>query len=153
MVMMEIPPEEIGVRVRANGFQLLGYQLSPKKVEIDLREARRVDKGFFISPQSYRNQIEGQIGQGVALLQIPADTIFMNFQQLNSKTVPVRVQALLDFAQNHMLDGEIKIEPAQIHLLGPPEEIDTIMEVRTELLSLSNLKEEFSIRAGHSGFG
>ena len=148
MVMMEIPPEEIGVRVRANGFQLLGYQLSPKKVEIDLREAGRVDRGFFISPQSYRDQMERQLGQGIGILQIPSDTIFMNFQELRSKTVPVRVQASLDFAQNYMLDGELLVEPDQVNLLGPAEEIDSISEVHTELLSLTELKADFQFELG-----
>ena len=86
---MDPPPEEIGVRLRANGFQLLGYQLSPKTVEIDLRNARESRKGSYISPQSYREQIERQLGQGIGMLQIPPDTLFMNFQQLRSKTVPV----------------------------------------------------------------
>jgi hypothetical protein len=144
MVMVEAPPEEIGVRIRANGFQLLGYQVSPKKVALDLREARRGGKGYFISPQAYRDQIEGQLGQGVGLLQIPADTIFMNFQQLQSKTVPVQVEASLDFAQNYMLDGEIRIEPAQVHLLGPPDEIDSILRVHTEPLTLNSIKEDFT---------
>lgn len=148
MVMMETPPGEMGVRIQANGFQLLGYQLSPKKVEIDLREARRGEKGYFISPQSYRDQIEKQLGQGTGLLQIPADTIFMNFQQLQSKTVPVQVQASLDFDQNYMLDGAVAVEPAQVHLLGPPDEIDSIERVHTEPLNLSGLREDFEYELG-----
>ena len=145
MVMIESPPAEVGVRIRANGFQLLSYQLSPKKVEIDLREARSADRGYFISPQSYRDQIERQLGQGISLLQIPADTIFMNFQQLQSRTVPVKVQVSLGFAQNYILDGELVTEPLQVHLLGPPDEIDSIRQVHTEPLILSDLKEDFQV--------
>jgi len=147
-VLLDPPPEEIGVRIRANGFQLLGYQLSPRTVEIDLRDARDSRKGAYISPQSYREQIERQLGQGIGMLQIPSDTIFMNFQQLRSKTVPVRVQATLDFAQNYMLDGDLKVAPDQVHLLGPPEEIDSIAEVHTEPLSVSDLKADFQYELG-----
>jgi YbbR domain-containing protein len=67
----------------------------------------------------------------------------MNFQQLRSKTVPVRVEATLDFAQNYMLDGDLTVEPVQVHLLGPSEEIDSIAEVHTEPLVLSDLKTDF----------
>mgnify|MGYP002064299194 CR=1 FL=1 len=77
------------------------------------------------------------------MLQIPSDTIFMNFQQLRSKTVPVRVQTALDFAQNYMLDGDLTVEPSQVHLLGPSEEIDSIEEVHTKPLTLSDLKADF----------
>jgi len=147
-VLLDPPPEEIGVRIRANGFQLLGYQLSPRTVEIDLRDARDSRKGAYISPQSYREQIERQLGQGIGMLQIPSDTIFMNFQQLRSKTVPVRVRATLDFAQNYMLDGDLKVEPAQVHLLGPSEEIDSIAEVHTKPVTLSDLKADFQYELG-----
>lgn len=147
-VLLDPPPDEIGVRIRANGFQLLGYQLSPRTVEIDLRDARDSRKGAYISPQAYREQIERQLGQGIGMLQIPSDTIFMNFQQLRSKTVPVRVVATLDFAQNYMLDGDLVVEPAQVHLLGPSEEIDSIAEVHTEPLALSDLKTDFQHELG-----
>ncbi len=147
-VLLEPPPSEIGVRIRANGFQLLGYQLSPGTVEIDLRNARESRKGSYISPQSYREQIERQLGQGIGMLQIPSDTIFMNFQELRSKTVPVRLNATLDFAQNYMLDGEVTVEPDQVHLLGPPEEIDSVSEVHTEPLSLTDLKADFQFELG-----
>jgi hypothetical protein len=145
LIMMEPPPERMGVRLRASGFQLLAYQLSPRNVNINMGDARMSDKGYYISPQAYREQIEGQLGQGVGLLQIPADTLFMNFQQLQSKTVPVQVVSALDFAQNYMLDGPLQVEPGQVHLLGPPSEIDTISEVFTEPLRLSELKENFQL--------
>lgn len=141
--MVDAPPEELGVRIRANGFQLLRYQLSPKQIGIDLREVRNGDKGYFISPQSYRNQIEQQLGQGITLLQVPSDTLFMNFQQLRSKTVPVRVGGELDFAQNYMLEGELTLEPVQVHLLGPPSEIDSIDVIYTEPLTITGIKEDF----------
>jgi hypothetical protein len=141
--MVDTPPEEVGVRIRASGFQLLRYQLNPKKVNIDLREVRQGNKGFFISPQSYRNQIEQQLGQGIGLLQVPSDTIFLNFQQMMSKTVPVRIPGELDFAQNYMLEGALLVEPEQIHLLGPPSEIDSIEVVFTEVLGISGIKEDF----------
>jgi YbbR domain-containing protein len=147
-VLMDPPPSEIGVRIRANGFQLLGYQLSPRTLEIDLRNARESRKGSYISPQSYREQMERQLGQGIGMLQSPTDTIFMNFQELRSKMVPVRVQTNLEFAQNYMLDGELSLEPDQVHLTGPPEEIDSISEVHTELLSLTDLKADFQFRLG-----
>ncbi len=141
--MVDTPPEELGVRIRANGFQLLGYQLSPKKIAIDLREVRQGNKGYFISPQTYRNQIEQQLSQGIGLLQVPSDTIFLNFQKMKSKTVPVRVPGGLNFAQNYMLEGELILEPEQVHLLGPPSEIDSIEVVFTEPLPISEIKGDF----------
>ena len=142
-LLIDAPPEELPVRIRANGFQLLRYQLSPKEINIDLREALKGDRGYFVSTQTYRDQIEEQLGQGTGLLQVPSDTLFMNFQQLRSKTVPVEIGGELDFAQNYMLEGALVLEPAQVHLLGPPSEIDSIEVIYTEPLPISGIKQDF----------
>lgn len=148
MVLMESPPEKIGVRIRANGFQLLRYQLSPKTVEIDLKNVKKGRRGYYISPQSYRNQIEIQLRESADLLQIPADTFYMDFRELQSKTVPVRVDATLEFAQNYTLEGQLKLIPEQVHLLGPSTEIDSVLEVWTEPLILKDLNEDFQYQIG-----
>lgn len=143
MVLMNAPPEAVGVRLRASGFQLLRYQLSPKTIVIDLREAQQGSRGFYISPAAYWGQIEAQLGESASLLQAPGDTLFVDFQKVISKTVPVRVEASLDFAQNHMLDGELVISPETVEVLGPPAEIDSLNELRTVPLALEQIKEDF----------
>jgi hypothetical protein len=144
MVLIEAPPDAIGVRLRASGFQLLRYQLSPKTIAIDLREARQGSRGFYISPGAYRGQIEAQLGGSANLLQAPQDTLFVDFQKVVSKTLPVRVVATLDFAQNYMLDGELVISPETVEVLGPPAEIDSLRELRTVPLVLEQIREDFS---------
>ena len=93
-VLMDPPPPEMGVRIRANGFQLLGYQLSPRTVEIDLRNARETRKGSYISPQAYREQMERQFlsrvlqrGDGcrrraAERLQLPYSTLKFRLRKL-----------------------------------------------------------------------
>lgn len=151
MVLMEAPPDAVGVRLRASGFQLLRYQLSPKTVSIDLRDAQQGRRGYFISPAAYWGQIEAQLGESARLLQAPGDTLFVDFQKVVSKTVPVRVEASLGFARNHMLDGELVVSPETVEVLGPRAEIDSLTELTTVPLALEEIKEDFGHTLALSG--
>ncbi len=144
LILVSSPPERLQVRVRANGFQLLRYQISPKQIRVNLKEVQRRGGRYFIRPDACRRQVESQLDAAVGLLEMPADTLFVDLQQLRSRTVRVRAEVGLDLAQNYMLEGELSVEPGQIHLLGPPEEIDTISFLRTVPLSLTDVRESFA---------
>lgn len=141
LILMTRPPEDLGVRVRANGFQLFRYQVSPKTIGINLNSADRSRGRYFIPPAVYRRQVESQLGDAITLLEMAGDTIYLDFQALRSRTVPVRPVVEIELAQNHMLEGPIRVRPPSIHLLGPPGEIDTIRELRTEPLELSGVRD------------
>jgi YbbR domain-containing protein len=143
LILVSSPPSELKVRLRANGFYLLRYQLSPKAIRVDLGVARRQNGNYFITPDMYRSEVERQLDDAVALLEIPRDTLFLNFQTLRSKTIPVRVHVAVELGQNYMLEGPLIVDPPRIHVLGPPEEIDTLEQIQTESLILSDVRESF----------
>ena len=41
LILVSAPSQRLPVRIRANGFHLLRYQLSPKKIEVNLSEIQR----------------------------------------------------------------------------------------------------------------
>lgn len=131
LILMEQPPATLPVRVRASGFKLMAYQVSPKEVFIDMAASRRASGRYFIDPGVFRSQVERQMDNGMALLELPSDTVYLDFQRLQSRTVPVVADIEVELAQNYMIQGSLQVNPPRIHLLGPPEEIDTIRELRT----------------------
>ena len=143
LILVSSPPDRLQVRLRANGFQLLRYQLSPRQIRVSLKDVQRRGGRYFIRPDAYRRQVESQLDAAVGLLEMPSDTLFVDLQRLRSRTVSVRAEVGLDLAQNYMLEGELSIEPDRIHLLGPPEEIDTIAFLRTVPLRLTDVRESF----------
>jgi len=144
LILVSSPPDRLQVRIRASGFQLLRYQLSPKQIRVNLKEVQRLGGRYFIRPDAYRRQVESQLDAAVGLLEMPADTLFMDLQRLRSRTVSVRAEVGIDLSQNYMLEGELSVEPDKIHLLGPPEEIDTISFLRTVPLRLTDVRESFA---------
>ncbi len=141
LVLLGSPPEELPVRIRAVGFRILQYQLSPKRVGVDLAETQKLRGRYFIGPQVYRRQVERQLTDGIAILEMPSDTLFFEFQQLKSRSVPVIADLDLELAQNYMMDAEVEVNPPNVHLLGPPGEIDSIVSIRTRKLNLKDVRE------------
>ncbi|MBC2840762.1 CdaR family protein [Robiginitalea sp. SC105] len=144
LVLLSPPPADLRVRVRASGFQLMRYQISPKKVAIDLGASQHKGRRYFIVPDVYRRQVANQLGDDISLLEVAEDTIFLDFQKLRSRTVPVRPALRIELASNYAIDGPILADPPSVHLLGPPGEIDTIRALETESLLLTGVKDSVS---------
>ena len=79
------PKSTIELKLQALGFQFLGFELRKKKVAIDMSKMKRKDSVYYISPDIYRKQIEGQLPNSMTLLEIENDTLFFNVITLVTK--------------------------------------------------------------------
>ncbi len=151
LILVNTPAREIPARLRANGFQLLSLQIKPKVVDLDLSRAHRRAQSYIIDSEMCSNQIQQALGDGIGLISIPKDSLRLNFQALRSKSVEVRPKIQIELAQNFMLQGSLEIRPPRVHLLGPPDEIDTINQVVTDPLILKDLRDNFESEVTISG--
>ena len=136
--------DKMDVKIRAGGFQFLGFNFSNKKVAIDLAEANKNNAKFYVPENRYRAQIEKQISGSMALLEIDNDTLFLDMLEVMTKKVPVRPRAKINLAQNFMLDGKITVTPDSVTITGPVQEIDSIVQVHTQMISLPDVDSNFS---------
>lgn len=138
--------DELHVKLRAVGFQFLGFSINKKKVELDLSLAERKDSTLFIPAAVYRSQIERQLPGSMTLLEIDEDTIFFGFFEVESKKIPIRPKMFLNLSQNFLLDGDLLIQPDSITIKGPKNEIDTIEYVNTIKTDLTSATSSFSLK-------
>ncbi|MGB7394586.1 MAG: CdaR family protein, partial [Pricia sp.] len=136
--------KKMDVKLRAGGFTFLGFNFKKKKVEIDVSEAEKEGDRFFVPEKMYRTQIEKQLSASMSLLEIDNDTLFLDMMAVTTKKVPVKPRGTMDLAQNYLLDGKLGVTPDSISITGPPEEIDTISQVRTENTNLPDLTSDFT---------
>ena len=136
--------EEMDVKLRAGGFQFLGFNFKNNVVSIDVSEAQKNAGKFFIPENNYRVQIEKQLSESMALLEIDNDTLFLNMLPVITKKVPVKPRMQIDLGQNYLLDGKVKISPDSISITGPEGEIDSIFQLRTEKIILPDLTDDFT---------
>ncbi|MFS4457061.1 CdaR family protein [Maribacter sp. 2304DJ31-5] len=142
----DTPKASVHVKLKAVGFQFLGFTIRKKKVKIDISKMSLKDTVFYIAPEVYKKQIERQLSYSMTLLELERDTIFLNLIKVVSKTVPVVSGVHFTLENNYALEEEISIEPATIEIRGARTEIDTIQEVRTAPIELGVLNSDFSQR-------
>ncbi|CAM4245332.1 CdaR family protein [Zobellia nedashkovskayae] len=135
---------ELKVKLKAGGFQLLGFNFKHAKVSIDLADALQKDSIFYIPQKVYRKQVERQLSTSMSLIDIETDTLFVGMLAVISKKVPVRPNVEVNMATNYLLDGKMEIQPDSITITGPSKEIDSINVVRTNKLTLPDLDADFS---------
>lgn len=137
--------ESVGVRLSANGFQLFYFNMSKKAIRIDLSQVRSRGGRYYVAKENYRSQIEGQLPGNMDLIELDEDTLYVKFDKLHSKEIPVVPDITLELASNHLLEGELKVEPPSIEIKGPESEISEVTEILTVSRTLSNVSEDFQM--------
>ncbi|MEH6618074.1 YbbR-like domain-containing protein [Maribacter arcticus] len=138
------PKKELQVRLKAVGFQFLGYHLKAKEIQLDVSKVMHKDESYYLTSDQIRIQLEAQLNNYSTLTDFDSDVIYFDFTSLKSKKVPVRVMIELTFAANHILEGQMLLQPDSIQISGPKSQIDTINVIETELLKIDDLNNSFS---------
>lgn len=144
LILGSVSKNTVDVRLRANGFQLLGLGFEPKKVSLDLASVLKSGKKYYMPQQMYRNQIERTLSNAYEILDLDKDTLFFRFYGAKTKTVPIRSRVNIRFSQNHMMEGEALLQPNSVKITGPGEEVDTITAISTKKMNLDGISSDFS---------
>jgi len=137
--------QNVDVRLRASGFQFLGYYYNGKKIEVDLSNMATNQSNFYVTQLDFRKQIESQLSGSITLMEVDRDTLFLDFYKVESKEVPISPNVNLNPAQNYLVDGKLKIEPSLVSIAGPKKELDLINSISTSEVELNEITEDFSI--------
>ncbi|MBU2902498.1 hypothetical protein [Maribacter dokdonensis] len=137
------PKDEIAVRLKAVGFQFLGYELKPKHIQLDVSKVMYDNDRYYLTSDQIRIQLEAQLSNSSALVDFESDAIYFDFTSLETKKIPVEAVLQLDFSANHILEGEIKVDPDSIQVSGPKSQIDSIRVVRSMKVVKDNLNNSF----------
>lgn len=137
--------KNIDVRLKASGFQFLGFNYNRKKIKIDLSAMGNNQAVYYVTPLVFKKQIESQLSTSMTLLEIDKDTLFLDFYKLVLKDVPISPNISLHPAQNYLVDGRLDIEPSMVLLTGPRKELDFVNSVSTSKIELNEISEDFSL--------
>ena len=143
-MLMSASKEKLDVQLHAVGFQFLRFNFKNKTVDIDLSKVDKSDGQYFVVQNQYQEQIEKQLASSMQLVQIVDDTLYFEFEEVITKEVPVEPIIEMTFKKNYLLDGNVKVEPAMLSITGPINELDSIMQLRTPKIELTNLTSDFS---------
>ncbi len=135
------------VRLRANGGDLFSvkYMSGRKEIDVnlnhmDLKMSRYFDKYFILSSQ-LRTEITGRFDFVHTLISITPDTIYLDLEDIISKSLPVKAALEISCEPQYMLYDSIIISPSEIMVSGPASMVDTLTEITTSPEVLSKLDE------------
>lgn len=143
LLLNKVSKKQIDVRIEANGFQFLSFNVKNKEVGVDVSTVSLLKGKYYIPPNVYRKQIDKQL-RSMTVLEVDSDTLFFEFTRLGTKVVPVSSKLNISLLQNHILDGQLAIEPKEITIKGPMDIIDTINRVNTVSMDLPDVSSDFT---------
>lgn len=136
--------DKLEVKLKCSGFQFLRYNFTPKVVQLDLSYIKKKGTKYYLPQETCVKQIDGQLPSSISLVDVDnRDTLYFDLYHLFSKTVPVVSRLKIEYAQNYLLDGSLKMEPKEVTISGPKNEIDSIRHVRTSEVSIKEIKDDF----------
>lgn len=134
----------IEAKIRTSGFQFLYYNFSNKRVDVDLSQVEYRNGNYILTEDAVKKQMERQLSQSISLIDLDRDQLEVNLYQVASKEVPIKADIDLQFKQNYILSGELKINPDKILVKGPKAEIDTLTAIYTSKVEMTDLSSDFS---------
>ena len=140
-------PDQIAVRVTAQGFTLLSWKMgvSGSTLDIDVSKfpvEKRINRQIInVVTGDLLEQLSRQLGSHSDITRdnILPDTISVVLSDSFSKSVPVIANHRLTFAKDFELDGDIETQPSVVDIYGPRAILDTINVLYTEQVSLEDV--------------
>lgn len=134
----------IEAKLRTSGFQFLFYNFVKKRIDVDVSQVEFENGRYFLTDDVLKKQIDAQLSQNISLLDVDRSQLVVDLYQVASKEIPIKVNLDLQFQQNHIMDGRPQVTPDHVVVKGPESEIDTLEEIQTEAVQLTNLSTDFS---------
>lgn len=135
-------PDSVDAIVSGSGFTVFAYKwvnlVDP--LELDVSRARSLGNGDYALPTiSHSDRLEGAIGNGLHVLNVMPDTLFLNFAGRVTKKIPVRTRISVGCAPGFRLGDSIKTVPSYVLVSGAEALVDKISYVETEQKAFMNL--------------
>jgi len=130
--------KDLKLKVNSGGFNILRYHLSSTVIPLSInvskmKEIKGEDRtGFYLLSSKYFRSIDGQLTNGMKLLEISPDTLFINLSPKRSKKVPVVADIETSFKKQYFQGGNIRIDPDSITITGDKMMVDSIIQVKTK---------------------
>ncbi len=151
MELNNVPPEQISIRLKAPGFNLLRYTFkSFKPIQVNVSELKTVGQGsktFWIT-NNQRAFIEQQMEQDVEVLSIWPDTIAFDYAQLQSKKVPVLLQLEKNFNNFSSLYETPRLLPDSVELIGAAAALKGIDSISTKVMVINDEQDSVVRKIG-----
>ncbi len=150
-------PSRLELQVEAHGFTLLRHKLSLSfsPIVINLSQLTRdlvpSSGKYAIRSADLLNTVSDQISNEISVSSIRPESFTIVLDSLETKSVPVRFNAKLNFAPQFNLKGAVAIDPGFVSITGPATLLDSVKFLNTgfKLYERLNSDIEKSVAVSH----
>ena len=134
-------------RVRTTGFNLVlsagREHRKPVRIKVDPQDLRRVSgDDFILTGPARSNYVRAIFGDGAVLETFLSDTLRFRFPKENHRKVPVILVSDITYKDQFMASGPVRMVPDSVIIYGEKDVIDPIDGIRTQPLSLQNVRHD-----------
>lgn len=139
-ILQNTPPENIPIHVKGTGFKLISAKLFGGKIKLSASNLISGKKGdYYILLNQQELEIEKQMNSGLSIDYFVKDSVFFDLGQLASKRVPISIDADIKFMPGFDFVDGLKATPDSIDISGPDGVLDTISELKTGRIVMSDI--------------
>jgi len=145
---LQVEPEKrLEVTVKTHGFNLIKYHLNKRDVNVDLYSVKR-KRGlvYYQLANELLPQLQQQVASDVEVLLVQPDTLYYQLGKSKTKKVRVIPDINIQYQSGYNLLGDLKIEPNIISISGPETILDSIVEIKTEAISLTDVNTSIELK-------
>ncbi|WP_053991356.1 CdaR family protein [Mangrovimonas sp. TPBH4] len=145
-VLREKQKAKIKAVISSNGFNLLPLNFFNRPVKIDFESDLYYNNDHYswIASKS-SHKIKSMLGQKVEMLSVKPDTLDFYFETLDTKKVPVKLDANISYMVGYDVLDKLKVAPDSVTVIGAENIVNGIMELSTESLSLKDVNAGFKV--------
>ena len=140
--------QSVKMSLNIDGFHTLRYKMIRDRfVTIPLDEVSyRLENNntYSFSSQYVAEKVADKLGINASDITMNDAKIYFTMDALKSKVVPIVLQSDVTTARQYGIYGIPMLDPSSVTIYGPQEVIDTIKAVKTELLTMNNVSQNFS---------
>lgn len=140
-VVIQTLPEELLLQVNGTGWELLRYSIALDKPSVLLDIGQYAGSGR-IALQNNRSSLAQQLPYQYDIMQVEPANIPLVLDERSTDTLPVRARTNIQVNTQYGITDSIRLSPQQIVVSGPSSIIDTMTQVPTEMLSLTDVQKD-----------
>jgi len=138
---------DLTLKIKGGGFAILKYHLKDPFLSeyVDLSDLKRVEldsmSGAILNSKDYYKVIENKLANGMELIGVSPDTLFVPLMKKKVRKLPIVVEANVSFEQQCHYSGAITVQPDSILVSGPKSVMDTMSYISTAVLEYDKLAD------------
>ena len=139
-MLQEDPQKNIDIIINTFGFNIVKYHINKRSVDVDLNSLKR-KKGliYYQLANDFLPQIQRQVAADVTVIAVKPDTLYFHLGVSKTKNVKVLPELDIQYQSGYNLLGNLTVNPDLISISGPEFLIDSIEEIKTENITLTDV--------------